>query len=172
MDRLMIRDDNALPWYALQVRSCYEKTVASNLFAKEYECFLPIYHRKRQWSDRIMESEQPLFPGYLFSKFDVNKRLPILTTPHVMRIVGCGNTIQPVDSKEILAIMAVVASGFRAWPMPYHQIGQRVRIEYGALAGVEGIIIDSKAPTRLVVSVSLLQRSVALEIDEADVIPI
>jgi transcription antitermination factor NusG len=160
------------PWYALQVRARYEKIIAATLLMKGYESFLPLYRKKSRWSDRIKELELPLFPGYLFCRFDVNRRLPIMITPGVIRIVGMGKSLQPVDEREMSAILAVVASGLGAEPHPYLHIGQRVRIEHGSLSGVEGILAGSRGPARLVVSVTLLQRSVSVEVDESWLVPV
>lgn len=162
----------SLPWYALHVRPRYEKAIASTLLSKGYEGFLPLYRQKNRWSDRIKEIHLPLFPGYLFCRFDINKRLPILVTPGVIRVVGIGKTIYPVDDSEINALQAIVSSGLAAQPWSYYNIGQKVRIESGSLSGVEGILIAIKGSSRLVVSVTLLQRSVAVEIDKARVNPV
>ena len=162
----------ALPWYALQVRLRYERIIADALLAKGYEGFLPMYRKNSRWSDRIRELNLPLFPGYLFCRLDKNKRLPILITPGVIRIVGIGKNLLPIDEGEISSIQAIVASGLDAEPHPYLQIGQRVRIEHGSLSGVEGILAGVRGPARLVVSVTLLQRSVSVEIDESCIVPV
>jgi transcription termination/antitermination protein NusG len=162
----------ALPWYAIQVRSRYEKTIAATLLSKGYEGFLPICRKKSRWSDRIKEVDQPLFPGYIFCRFDANKRLPILMTSGVLRVVGIGKTPHPVEEEEISAVLAIVASGLHVEPFPYLQIGQRVRIEQGSLSGVEGILAGIKEPARLVVSVTLLQRSIAVEINSSWIVPV
>jgi transcription termination/antitermination protein NusG len=162
---------NSLPWYALQVRPRYEKTIASALLSKGYEGFLPLYIQRSRWSDRIKEVKLPLFPGYLFCRFDVSKRLPILVTPGVIRIIGIGGTPYPVDEHEIQALQAIIISNLQAQPWSYMNVGQKVRIEFGVLAGVEGILTGVKGSSKLVVSVSLLKRSVAVEIDESWVIP-
>ena len=99
-------------------------------------------------------------------------RLPILTTPGVLLIVGIGKTPIPIDQAEIAAIQTLVTSGLPSQPWPFLQIGERVTINYGALCGVEGILLDFKGRNRLVLSVTLLQRSVAVEIDGAWVRPI
>jgi transcription antitermination factor NusG len=141
--------------------------VASTILrGKGYEEFLPLYRSRRQWSDRIKELELPLFPGYLFCRFDVSDRLmPILTTPGVIGIVGAGKTPVPVEDDEIEAIRVILRSGLAAQPCPSLSVGSKVYIEGGPLAGVEGIITDTDKVYRLIVSVSLLQRSVAVEID-------
>jgi len=161
-----------LPWFALQVRARYEKSVATFLDGKGYEWFLPTYRSRKRWSDRIKESDLPLFPGYLFCRFDPQVRLPILKTPGLICIVGTAKIPIPVDLAEIQALRTLVNSGLRRQPWPYLEAGQRVRIEYGALAGLEGIFLHEKGADRLVLSVTLLQRSIAAEIDRSWVVPI
>jgi transcription antitermination factor NusG len=163
---------HSLPWYALQVRPRFEKMVASALVTKGFELFLPLYRHRSRWSDRIKEVDLPLFSGYLFCRIDLNHRLPILITPGVTQIVGIGRAPRPVDEEEIAALKAIVLSGLQAEPRSYLNIGQRVRIEIGPLAGVEGILTALKGSARLVVSVTLLQRSVSVEIDESWVVPV
>lgn len=155
------------PWFALQVRTTHEKKVAARLDGKFYEHFLPLYPCRRRWSDRINETEIPLFPGYLFCRINMTCRLPILTTPGVIRIVGNGSGPQPVEEAEVAAIQALVRSKLPSQPWPFREIGERVRIEHGPLRGVDGILADFRGLHRLVLSVTLLQRSVAVEIDGA-----
>lgn len=161
-----------LPWFAMQARLRYENLVAAYLRAKNYECFLPTYWCRRRWSDRVKDLEVPLFPGYLFCRFNAQDRLPILKTPGLISILGIGHSPVPVDETEINAVRTLVSSGLLHHPWPYASIGQRVRIEYGALTGLEGILQSFKGRHRIVVSVTLLQRSVAAEIDIAWVAPI
>ena len=161
----LTRPDN-LFWYAIQIRSRLGGIASATLRGKGYEEFLPLYRSRRWWSDRIKQLELPLFPGYLFCRFDVSHRLmPILTTPGVIGIVGAGKTPVPVDDEEIEAIRAILRSGLAAQPWPFLRVGSKVYIERGPLAGMEGIVIDTDKIYRLVVSVSLLQRSVAVEIE-------
>jgi transcription antitermination factor NusG len=164
--------EQILPWFALQVRSRYESMVAGILGGKGYEYFLPTYRCRRRWSDRIKELELPLFPGYLFCRFNPQQRLPILKTPGLISIVAVAKHPAPVDEAEIAAVRTLVSSGCKSQPWPYVQIGQRVRIEYGSLCGLEGILQSFKGSHRIVISVSLLQRSIAAEIDSAWVTPI
>lgn len=171
-DQNLAQLSDLLPWYALQVRPRYEKQISTALRSKGYEEFLPLYSARRRWSDRYKVVEFPLFPGYLFCRFDQKLRLPILTIPGVLKIVSFGKELIPVDESEIASIQAIVKSGFKAEPWPYLQAGQRVRINEGALEGVEGIFLHTKTEQRLVVSVSLLQRSVAVEIDASWITPI
>ena len=161
-----------LPWFAVHVRSHHESTVAAFLAGNGYERFLPSYRRKQRWSDRTKEIELPLFPCYLFCRFDPQDRLPIMKTPGLISIVGIAKRPVPVDEAEIEAIRMLVSSGLSHQPWPYLQAGQKVRIEYGPLAGVEGMLQSFKGSQRIVLSVNLLQRSVAAEIDGAWVVPI
>jgi transcription antitermination factor NusG len=152
-------------WFALRVKSHCERMTAAGLRSRGYEEFLPTYRRRRRWSDRWVDQELPLFPGYVFCRFDPRDRLPILKIPSLVHIVGIGKTPLPVDEHEIEAIQAIVRSGLAAQPWPYVKVGDMVRVQYGSLCGLEGILIEVKKRHRLVVSVTLLQRSVAVEID-------
>ena len=155
-----------LPWYAIQVQSRLGSVASATLRGKGYDEFLPLYRSRRRWSDRTKELELPLFPGYLFCRLDVHDRLlPILTAPGVIGIVSAGKTPIPVDDEEIEAIRAVLRSGLAAQPWPFLQVGSKVYIERGPLTGLEGIIANTDKVYRLIVSVNLLQRSVAVEID-------
>lgn len=154
------------PWYALHVRTRQETSIASVLQDKGYECFLPLYQSQRRWSDRIKQINLPLFPGYLFCRLELQKRLPILMTPGVVHIVGTGRIPIPVEDSEIVALEKIVRSGLQLQPWPFLHIGKKVRIGQGALDGLEGILLAVKKPHRLVVSITLLSRSVAVEIDE------
>jgi len=154
-------------WYALQVWSRKEASVSFQLRSLGYECFLPTYKCQRKWSDRVKELEQPLFPGYLFCRFDVQRRRPLVMTPGVIQIVGTGKTPLPVANDEMERIQLAVASEAPCQPWPYIEVGERVRVNYGSLRGLEGILINFKGSHRVVLSISLLQRSVALEIDLA-----
>jgi transcription antitermination factor NusG len=156
-----------LPWFALQVRSRQELTVAEYLRGQGFEGFLPLYKCRKIWSDRIKEVDSPLFPGYLFCRFNAEDRLPVLKAPGIVQIVGFNRMPVPVDESEITAIQTLMASGIPNQPWPFLGIGDRVRIQSGPLAGLEGLLTDFKGGFRLVLSVTLLQRSVAVEIDSA-----
>lgn len=161
-----------MSWYGLQVRPRFEKAVSEILKGKGYEEFLPLYRAKNRWSDRLKTVELPLFQGYLFCRMDVNRRLPVLTTPGVRSIVGCGKMPAPVDPEQMEAVFRLVRSGVAMLPWPYLREGQRVRINRGAMKDVEGLLISIKKQYRLVVSVTLLQRSVSVEIDRDAITPI
>ena len=158
---------DVFPWFALQVRTRQEMGVAQQLGGQGYERFLPLYKLRKRWSDRIKEVDAPLFPGYLFCRFNPQDRLPILKTPGVIQIVGFNNGPTAVDESEIQSIQRLVTAGVPNQPWPYLAAGDRVRIDSGPLLGLQGILIDVKRSHRLVLSVTLLQRSVAVEIDSA-----
>jgi transcription antitermination factor NusG len=153
------------PWFAVQVRSRHEKSVAHILSDKGLECFLPLCRGRRQWSDRVAEVDLPLFSGYVFCRMDLSKRMPVLTTPGIVRIVGVGRSPEPVEESEISAVQAIVQSGMSAHPWPMPQVGEWVAIDKGPLAGLEGALIGVKSQLRFVVSVTMLQRAVAVEVD-------
>ena len=155
------------PWFALQVRVRHESSVADYLGGLGYEWFLPLYKSRKRWSDRIKEVKSALFPGYLFCRFNQHDRLPILKTPGVVQIVGFNRIPAAVDETEISALQTLMATGVANQPCPFLEIGEKVRIESGPLRGLEGILMDLKGHHRLVLSVTLLQRSVAVEIDSA-----
>jgi len=160
-------------WFAVRVQARFEKSAELLLRGKDYETFLPLFRVRRQWSDRIKELELPLFPGYLFCRFDPAGRwLSLLQTPGVLHVVGAGRVPTPIEESEISAVRALLRSGVAVHPWPFLGIGQRVRIYRGPLEGLEGIILKSKPQYRLVLSVTLLRRSVAAEIDSAWVQPV
>jgi transcription antitermination factor NusG len=159
-------------WFALQVRTRWESSTTLLLSGKGYQTLLPTYKSKKRCNGKLREINAPLFPGYVFCQFDAQQRLPILVTPGVIAVVGCGKVPLPVDDGEIAALQTVVSSGFPAEPWPFLELGQRVRIDTDALQGLEGILINFKGNERIVVSVSLLRRSVALEIDRCCVRPV
>jgi transcription antitermination factor NusG len=163
---------NNFCWFALQVRSRWEGTTAGLLRGKGLETLLPTYTTKRKWSDRFKVVEAPLFPGYVFCRFDVHNRLPVLITPGVISVVGRGKTPIAVDDKEILSIQAAIGSGIQMEPWPYLEIGERVRVKDDVLDGMEGILTNFRGSDRVIISVTLLRRSVALEIDRSRISPL
>jgi transcriptional antiterminator NusG len=153
------------PWFAIRVRSRFDKAVSEGLRSRNYESFAALYRVKRRWANRNREVEMPLFPGYVFSSFDPNNRLPILMCPGVVHLVGFGDGPTPVDENELEAVRAALRSRLTVEPCDFIAAGQRVRVEDGSLAGVEGLVLRVKSRLRLVISVTLLQRSVVVELD-------
>ena len=160
------------PWYAVRVRSNFERTVSRSLQNKGYVEFAPFYRAKRRWSDRTKLVEFPLFPGYVFCRFNVEQRLPILQTPGVVSVVGFGEEFAVINDAEINAVRRVITSGNEVRPWPYLRVGQHVRVRAGALAGLDGLLLDLKNGCRIVVSITILQRSVATELDRDTIEPL
>lgn len=159
-------------WYALVVRSRFERIVARNLAAQDYEVFLPVMKTRRRWSDRIKVLEVPLFPGYVLSRFDPTDRLRALMIPGVSHVVSFDGQPHPIPDDEVESVRAVQDSRLKYEPWPFVSVGQQVRVEQGALAGLEGLVADVRNSQKLIVSLSLLKRSVAVEIDRDWVVPV
>jgi transcription antitermination factor NusG len=160
-----VRVSSSLPWYGLRTRSNHEAVAARALESKGYEPYLPTYRRRRRWSDRVVESEQPLFPGYVFCRFDAKQRLPIITATGIVSIVGFGNGPAVIANSEIEAVQILLRSGAAAQTCAFIREGQHVRINRGALEGLQGILLRNKNEWRVVISVTMLQRSLSIEVD-------
>jgi len=160
------------PWYALHVRSNFEHITHKLLTQKGLTSFLPCYATRRRWSDRMKVIEHPLFPGYVFCRFDPRNWLPVVRTPGVVQILGNERSFTPIEEQEMESVRRLVASGIPPMAHVFLRIGQRVYIERGPLRGVEGILVADKGGFRLVVSLTLLQRSVAVEVDAEWVRPV
>jgi len=171
MKEMDLTSKTALQWYAVRVRSNYETNVSALLENKGVERFLPTYRSRRKWSDRVKTLDLPLFPGYVFCRIPLEERNIVLTTGGVVDIVSVGRVPAPISEEEIEAIRTVVQSRAHAEPWPFLKIGQKVKINGGAMSGVEGILVRVKNSWRLIISVTLLERSVAVEIDAAYVSP-
>jgi transcription antitermination factor NusG len=156
-------DQTGMKWFALAVRFGLERVVAEALQSKSFEAFAPLCLR-RQSDRRIQETETPLFPGYAFAKFEARFRLPILMTPGVRCVVGYGRTPVPLDSNEIETIRNVVRYRAIVEQCPYLPLGSKVRVVRGPLAGVEGVLIETRSSLRVVLSVSLIRQSVRVEV--------
>ena len=153
-------------------RTRWESSTAVLLSGKGYQTFLPTFKTSKRWNGKFREIDAPLFPGYVFCQFDAQKRLPILVTPGVLAVVGRGRTPLPVDDSEIVAIQTVVSSGFRRNRGLILKLDRRFGSRAMLFRDLEGILINFKGNQRIVVSVSLLRRSVALEIDRSCVKPV
>jgi|SRR5579864_2645219 len=152
-------------WFALGVASRHEKVIRDLLRIKGFETLLPVYARRHQYGSRSRSFEIPVFPGYVFCRFDLSARLPVLRTPGVLQVVGAGKIPIPVADDEIVSIRRAMEARVPMTPCLYWHSGQKGRITKGPLAGIEGIVMNAKPPVRLVLSVNLLQRSLLLEID-------
>ncbi|HWB85982.1 MAG TPA: transcription termination/antitermination NusG family protein [Bryobacteraceae bacterium] len=173
LDSRMVDPPNGGPsqWFALVVKPRFDKAVARALAVKGYETLLPVYKKYHKYGERSRHFELPLFPGYVCCRFDVRTMLPILTTPGVIRVLGARNMPTPLSDAEIHSLQRAIEAQLPVEPFPYVDTGQKVRITSGVLAGVEGIVLKSKPSLRLVLSITLLQRSILLEIGRSQVSP-
>jgi transcription antitermination factor NusG len=158
-----------LPWFAVYVRPKAERTVERALREKGLEAFAPYYRSRRRWRDRTVERDFPLFPGYLFARTDRLQRLSIVSTTGVLGIVGFGGQAAELSEEEVLSVRKLAEVMQNVTPHPFLRVGRKIRVKTGPLAGVEGVVVRCKGGHRLVVSISLLQRSIAAELDAADV---
>ncbi len=154
-----------LDWFAIRVKSNFEKPVSRALSGKGFEEYLPVYRKPARRGHRASDQELPLFPGYVFGRFALNRRLPILTIPGVYQIVCVGGVPVPVDPAELANVRTLLEKADGAEPWPFVRAGQRVLIDKGPLRGIEGIVVESRKNFRLVASVTLLQRSVSVEVE-------
>ena len=171
-DNYSERSEPAAPtqWNALHTRYQHERTVETLLVAKGFETFLPTYERVRRWKDRNKRIAEALFPGYLFVANVHDRRLRVLDTPGVCDLVSVAGIPATIPNHEIEAIRKSVADPSKVEPHPFLKSGDLLRVEWGPLAGVEGILLRAKDAFRLVVSIEILGRAAAVEIDAAWVI--
>jgi len=158
-------------WYALTTCSRHEKSVAEQIERRSFQCFLPLYRSVRRWKDRRKELNLALFPGYVFVRMALEDRLRVLQLPGVVRLVSFNGKPAVLPDAEIEALQARLSGDVRVEPHPYLRTGRRVRVRSGAMQGLEGIIVRRKERCRVVFSIDLIMRSVAVEVDEADVEP-
>src|SRR6267378_8591022 len=156
-------------WYAAYTSANHEKRVAEQFVARDVEHFLPVYDSVRRWKDRRVTLQMPLFPGYVFVCMALRDRLQVQQVPGVAHLVGFDGSPAAIPDQEIDALRASLESGVRAEPHPYLTVGRRVRLRSGPLAGAEGILLRRKGNFRVVVSLELIQRSVAVDVDAANV---
>jgi transcription antitermination factor NusG len=152
-------------WYAIYTRHQHEKVIARLLSEKGFEVFLPVQTVARRWKDRTKQLSLPLFPCYVFIWGGLQRRFDIVTTPGFHSFVGFRDQPVTIPQEEIEAIRRAFASGSRIEPHPFLRFGDKVRIRSGPLEGIEGILVRKKNLVRLVLSVELLEKSVAVEVD-------
>jgi len=172
-------DVHALPeagaeqhWYAAYTRANHERQVAAQLQARAVKHFLPLYGSTRRWKDRRVRLDLPLFPGYVFVRLPLRDRLRVLQIPSVVRLVGFGGFPAALPDDQVEVLRAGLVGQLRAQPHPFLAVGRRVRVVRGPLAGAQGILIRAKGVFRVVLSLDLIMRSVAVELDAADLEPL
>jgi transcription antitermination factor NusG len=153
------------PWFALRVKSRHEKSVAASLQSRDIEELLPLYVSRNSWADRYKNVHLPLFPGYVFSRFEAENRGAVLRTPGVIDLVRFGDKIFPVDPQEMEALQRLAQSGLACEPYAHVEVGERVEIRSGPFFGLTGLVTEVRNAMRLVLSVTLLRRSVLVELD-------
>ena len=158
-------------WYAVYTRSRHEKSVADQLVHKSVEHFLPLYETVRKWKNGNFKVRLPLFPGYLFVYIPLRERLQVLQVPGVVQLVGASGVPLALPQTDIETIRDALTKGMQAHPHPYLKVGSRVRISSGPLEGLQGVLLRKKGKLRLVVSVDLIMRSIAIDIDASEVEP-
>lgn len=158
-------------WYAAQTCAHHEKRVQEQLRQRSVEAYLPLYSSMRRWKDRRVHLELPLFPGYVFVRLALRDRLQVLQTPSVVRLVGFGGQPTALPDEEIDSLRQGLARDLCIEPHPYLKVGQRMRVRTGPLQGLEGILVRKKKNSRFVISLDLIMRSVAVEIDMAELEP-
>jgi transcription antitermination factor NusG len=156
-------------WHVLFTRNQHEKLAAWSLTSKNFDVYLPLYSSLRRWQDRFKSISLPLFPGYVFVKEGMDRQVEILTTPGVVQIVGWGGNPAVVADAEIESVKRIIESRLVIESLPYIECGDRVRVVAGPLAGLEGVLRRKKGLARFVVSIEMLGRSAAVEIDISNV---
>jgi transcription antitermination factor NusG len=159
-------------WYAAYTCANHEKSVREQLEQRSVESFLPIYETVRRWKDRRMRLQLPLFPGYVFVRMTLMDRLRVLQIPSVVRLVGFNGHLSPLADEEIEGLKRGLAGGVCAEPHPFLTVGRRVRIKSGPLEGRQGILLRRKGSLRVVLSIDLIKRSLAVDVDVVDVEPV
>jgi transcription antitermination factor NusG len=158
-------------WYAVYTNACHEKRVEQQMSQRGIECFLPVYKSVRRWKDRRKELELPLFPGYVFVRLALKERLPILQLPGVVDFVNYGSRPAALPEPEIEALRNGLHYAC-AQPHSNLHVGRRVRVHSGPLASLEGILVRKKDKLRVVISIELIHRSIAVEVDEDAIEPL
>jgi len=162
-----------LRWYAVYTRSRHEKRIKEQLDSQSLESFLPLYEAVHRWKDRRVLVSLPLFPGYLFVRMVLPEhRKPVVTVPGVVNLVGRPGCPTPIEDHEIEALRLCSVRGQSMMPHPYLTAGRLVRVRHGPFADMEGILVRRKGKSRLILSVKLIARAVAVEVDAGDVIAV
>lgn len=158
-------------WYVAYTCPRHEKRVAQQLLDHGIPSFLPVYRSIRRWKDRRKEVELPLFPSYCFVQADLQNKVRLLQLPGVVSLVMFQGKPAPVSSHEMESLYRSL-QGTGAQPHPYLKAGKRVRVQHGPMTGLEGVFVRWRDRARIVISITLIQRSVAVEVDEADIVVI
>ena len=158
-------------WYVAYTCAHHERRVAEQFKRKEIEHLLPLYESCRRWKDRQIYLQFPLFPSYIFVRMALTDRMSVLQTAGVVRLVGFGGNPTPINEEEIVSLRRALVDARRVQPHPYVTVGQRVRVTAGPLVGYEGILIRRKTKLRVVLSINVIERSIAVDMDASCIEP-
>jgi transcription antitermination factor NusG len=159
-------------WHAVYANTRHEKVVARQLEERGIETFLPLYRSWHRWKDRRKLVELALFPSYVFVKIAIQEKLRVLQVSGVVHLVSFNGQLAELPEQEINALRNGLENDVYAEPHPYLCIGRKVRVVHGPMAGTEGILVRKKDKCRVVLSIDVLMRSVAVEVDGSDLQPI
>ena len=165
----MIVEVDCIRWFALQVAVLSEARISVLLRQKAYPVFLPAFSVTRKYADRTKKVEVPLYAGYLFCRFDPQLSLDVRTTPGVIRIVHVANVPAEVPESEIESIRALLSSGLPIQPISHPGVGEQIEVTHGPLRGVRGVVVSADGGLQLVVTLTLLNRSVCVQFDTSAV---
>jgi transcription antitermination factor NusG len=165
-------DTRTAHWYALYTTARHEKVVARQLQERRVETFLPLYRRWHRWKDRRKQVELALFPSYVFVRIEEDNKLRVLKVPGAVSVVSFNGKMAVLPERDIDALRNALENQVYAEPCPYLRVGRKVRVVKGPIAGAEGILLRKKDKCRVVISMNALMRSVAVEVDGADLEPV
>lgn len=171
LDHSLLTDLHDPKWFVLFVRSNQEKVIAQRLVEREVEHFLPCYSSVRQWKDRKVTLEMPLFPGYIFVHLPFLNRARVLTIPNIVSLVGSRNFPSVISEEEIDWIRRGVEHG-NAVPHPYLSVGDRIKVVSGPLSGMQGVLLRKQNSTRVVICLDSISRSFMVEVDLESIEPL
>jgi transcription antitermination factor NusG len=152
-------------WYAVYTCPRHEKVVTEQLTLRSVEAFLPTFVTESHWKDRRVRIQTPVFPGYVFTRINLSERSKVFTVPGVVRMLSFNGTPAPIDNSEIEAVRLCLERGATLEPHPFLEVGDRVRVRSGVLEGLEGVVSRCKKERRLIIPISLINQSVAVEVD-------
>lgn len=152
-------------WYAVYTYPRHEKSVLEHFQSKSLEAFLPTFATESRWKDRRVRLQTPVFPGYVFTRINAGHRNKVLSSPGVIRMLSFNGMPAPIDDAEIESVKLCLERGMVLKPCPFLEVGDRVRVKSGVLEGLEGHISRCKSDRRLIVPITLIHQSVAIEID-------
>ena len=164
--------ESQLFWYAAYTASRHEKTVTEHLRQREIECFLPLYESVRRWNNGRHRVQLPLFPSYVFVRMAARDRLRVLQVPGLVQLVTFQGTPAALPDIEIETLRSALVAGVMAQPYRYLNVGSKVEICRGLLQGMRGVLLRHQGQFRVVLSVEMIMRSIVVEVDALDIVPL